>query len=146
MQKQFKFKPSHKLAAVLLLAHGVTVAALLPLDLPLLAKSGLVFLIAFSLLYQLRRTAWLTASTAVVALALEGDDIILTTKNGALIPSRVLRDSLITPYLTVLNVLPQGGRFARSAIILPDSLDAESFRQLRVWLKWGINSPNKKVA
>jgi toxin CptA len=48
-----------------------------------------------------------------------------------------LRDSLVTPYLTVLNVLPQGARFSRSVVILPDSLDAESFRQLRVWLKWG---------
>jgi len=46
-------------------------------------------------------------------------------------------DSLVTPFITVLNVLPQGARLARSVVILPDSLDAESFRQLRVWLKWG---------
>ncbi|MBI3902775.1 MAG: hypothetical protein HY306_07520 [Nitrosomonadales bacterium] len=41
----------------------------------------------------------------------------------------------------MLNVLPQGARFARSMIILPDSLDVESFRQLRVWLKWGQGYP-----
>jgi hypothetical protein len=27
--------------------------------------------------------------------------------------------------------------FSPHLVILPDALDAESFRQLRVWLRWG---------
>ena len=72
-----------------------------------------------------------------MALTLEGDLAILTLRNGEQLTGQILRDSLVTPYLTVLNVLPQGARFLRSVIILPDSLDAESFRQLRAQLKWG---------
>ncbi len=137
MQRQFKLQPSHYLTAMLIAAHGVTFAALFPLALPIWAKAALASLMLFSLVYHLRRDAWLSAPSANVALALEGDRVVLTTRGGEQLAGQILRDSLVTPFITVLNVLPQGAHLARSVIILPDSLDAESFRQLRVWLKWG---------
>jgi len=62
---------------------------------------------------------------------------VLTQHNGDQLTGKILRDSLVTPFLTVLNILPRNTRLAHSLVILPDSLDAASFRQLRVWLKWG---------
>ncbi|MDE2311416.1 MAG: hypothetical protein KGL01_11420 [Betaproteobacteria bacterium] len=137
MRRQFTLQPSHYLAAVLIAAHGVTLAVLFPLALPLWAKAALASLLLLSLVHHLRRDAWLSAPAAGVALMLEDERAVLTTRGGEQLAVRILRDSLVTPFLTVLNVLPQGARFARSVVILPDTLDAESFRQLRVWLKWG---------
>jgi toxin CptA len=53
-------------------------------------------------------------------------------------------DSFVTPYLTVLNLKPEGARFAHALVILPDSLEAESFRRLRVRLKWGTADPARR--
>jgi toxin CptA len=137
MQQQFKLQPSHYFAAMLIAAHGVTVAALFPLTFPIWAKTALAFFVLLSLGYHLWREAWLSAPSACVALILEGDQIVLKTRGEEQLTGQILRDSLVTPYLTVLNVLPQDAHISRSVIILPDSLDAESFRQLRVLLKWG---------
>lgn len=135
--QQFKFQPSHFLALILIAAHGITCAALFPLSFPLWAKVALAFLMLLSLVHHLRQDAWLFAPSAAVELTLEGDQVILGTRGGEQLCGKILHDSLVTPYLTVLNVLPQGARFARGVIILPDSLNAEYFRQLRVRLKWG---------
>jgi toxin CptA len=137
MQLQFKLQPSQYLATMLLVAHSATLVALFQLSFPFWAKVSVALFVLFSLLYQLKRVAWLSEGTATVALKLEGELIVMTTRGGALLTGRILSDSLVTPYLTVLNILPEGARFARSVIIMSDSLDAESFRQLRVWLKWG---------
>lgn len=137
MQRQFILHSSRYLAAALIVAHGVTLAALLPLALPVWAKAVLVFLVLLNMMHHLRRDAWLSAPSAHVALMLDGDQVVLPTRGGEKLTGKILHDSLVTPYLTVLNVLPQGAHFSRSVLILPDSLDAESFRQLRVWLKWG---------
>ncbi len=137
MQRQFKLQPSRYLATMLIAAHGATLAALLPLALPVWAKAALTPLMLFSLMHHLRRDAWLSAPSAGVALMLESDRAVLSTRGGEQLTGQILRDSLVTPFFTVLNVLPQGARLARSVVIMPDSLDAESFRELRVWLKWG---------
>lgn len=137
MQQQFKLQPSRYLAVILIVAHGAALAALFPLTLPAWSKVVLALLMLFGLAYHLRRDAWLSAPSSGTALMLEGDRVVLSTRGGKQLAGKVLRDSLVTPLITVLNVLPQGARFARSVIILPDSLDAESFRQLRVWFKWG---------
>jgi toxin CptA len=53
-----------------------------------------------------------------------------------------LGSSFVAPYLTVLELKPLGAgglwqRFrTRSVVILPDGIDAEEFRQLRVLLRW----------
>ena len=135
--QHFEFHPSRYLTLLLLVAHSAVLAVLPLIALPLWAKSILVILLLYSLLHYLRRDAWLRLSDSYVGLALEGDGFILRRRDGVSMPCAILSDSLVTPYLTVLNVLPQGAHFARSVLILPDSLDAEAFRQLRVWLKWG---------
>ena len=137
MHQQFNLQPSYYLAAMLIAAHGITIAILFPLAFPIWAKTALIILVLFSMGYHLRREAWLSAPSATVALLIEDDLAVLTKRNGDQLTGNILRDSLVTPFLTVLNVLPQGARISQSIVILPDSMNAESFRQLRVWLKWG---------
>lgn len=137
MQRQFNFQPSLYLATALIAMHGAALAALLSLAWPFWTQVALVFLLLANMLHHLWRNAWLSAPSSDVTLLLDGDRIVLTSRGGEQVAGKVMPDSLITPLLTVLNVLPQDAYLARSVIILPDSLDAESFRQLRVCLKWG---------
>ena len=137
MQSQFNLQPSRSFAFALLVAHGAAFAALLPLALPVWAKAALAPILLYSLIFHLRRYAWLSAPDSCIALKLEGEQAILTPRVGAEWAGTVSSNTLVTPFLTVLNVLPQGARFSRSVIIMQDSLDRESFRQLRVNLKWG---------
>ncbi|MDP1636988.1 MAG: hypothetical protein Q8K74_10885 [Candidatus Nitrotoga sp.] len=137
MQRQFNLQPSIYFTIALVASHGAALAVLVPLVLPLWAKILLVLLVSVSLLYHVWHDAWLLALSSNKTLLLDGDMILLVARNGDQVTTRVLADSLVTPFITILNVLPQGSYLARSVIILPDSLDAEAFRQLRVWLRWG---------
>lgn len=137
MQRQFNLKPSIFLAIALGASHVAVLGILTLLALPLLVRAGLALAVLVSLIYHLWHDAWLLARSSNQTLLLEGDKVQLITRNGDQIAARVLDDSLVTPFMTVLNLLPQGAYLARSVIIMPDSLDAESFRQLRVWLRWG---------
>jgi toxin CptA len=136
MQRQFNLQPSVYFTIALIASHGVALAVLAPLALPLWARILLASFVIISLLYHIWHDAWLLALSSNKTLLVDGDMVQLVARNGDQVTARVLADSLVTPYITVLNVLPQGSYLTRSIIILPDSLDAESFRQLRVWLRW----------
>jgi len=137
MQRQFNLQPSVYFTIVLVASHGTALAVLVPLALPIWTRTLLALLVIASLLYHVWHDAWLLALSSNNTLLLDGDVILLVARNGDQITAQVLTDSLVTPFITILNVLPQGAYLARSVIILPDSLDTESFRQLRVWLRWG---------
>lgn len=117
--------------------HGTAMMSLMLLSLPIAAQMTLAFILMASMFYHLWRYAWLAAPSSNVTLLLEGERIVLVSRRGEQIPGKVMPDSLITPFITVLNILPQNSRWVNSVVILPDSMDAESFRQLRVSLKWG---------
>ena len=136
MQRQFNLQPSIYFTIALVVSHGIALAVLVPITLPLWARILLAALVLVSMLYHLWHDAWLLTLSSNKTLLLDGDRVLLVARNGDQVTARILADSLVTPFISVLNVLPQGAYLARSIIILPDSLDAESFRQLRVWLKW----------
>ena len=137
MQRQFNFKSSFYLALALAVMHGTAWASLLLLALPVWANAALFGLLAVNFWHHLTHRAWLAAPASAVALQLDGDRIIVVARGGHQVAGKVLPDSIIAPWLTIVNILPQGSRRVRSVIILPDSLDVESFRQLRVTLRWG---------
>ena len=138
MQQRFEFRPSRQLAVVLVGVHVLACLALLPLALPLWAKLALPAVLIISAAYHLWRYAWLRAGQAVTSLVVEGDEVRLLRRDGTERVARVMQDSLVTPLLSVLILLPEGARRACSVVILADSLDAESYRRLRVWLRWGL--------
>lgn len=137
MQRKYNLKPSAYLAIALIAPHGIAMAALLSLTLPFWAHGLLILLLLTSLLYYLRHNAWLSAPSSAISVLLDEDRIVLIQRSGTQIVGKLSSNSLISPLLTVLNLLPQNSHRACSVVILPDSLDAEDFRQLRVCLKWG---------
>lgn len=92
---------------------------------------GLTFL-------HLRRDAWLQAQTSCFALRLDSSGrISLLLRNGQELAGQVSGDTLVLPWLVVLNMKSDLG-MRRSVLLLPDSLPAEAFRRLRVQLRHGI--------
>ena len=65
----------------------------------------------------------------------------LIRQDGKQLEVTVLGNTVVTPYLTVLNCrhnqLTFAQRlFAQHIIIFPDAVDTEAYRRLRVYLRW----------
>jgi toxin CptA len=130
-------KPSYRLATILGLAHCIAGGLLWPLDLSLNIKLIVVFILMMSAIYYLRQDAFLVATNSVIAFELSNTmRCTIISRSGQSIICCILSSTYVTSYLTVLNVKPEGKFFTRSILILPDGIDTEAFRQLRVWLRW----------
>lgn len=88
----------------------------------------------------------LTQSNAVSALSLsQSSKLQLTYQDGRQVEVMVLASSFVTAYLTILNLRDlESGRQVH-LLLLPDNTDAEAFRQLRVWLRWGYDELKDSV-
>lgn len=128
--------PSRLLALILVTAHALALFALFSV-LPLWAAVACAVPLGISLGYYLLRDAWLRLNKSCIGLEPDGEGLAIVLRDGSRLPCIVLKDSVVTPLLTVLRLRPEDGRWARAVVILPDSMDVESFRRLRVWLKWG---------
>jgi toxin CptA len=120
--------------------YAIVILVILLIPIVVWLRVVIVVLLLCALLYYLRRDAWLLASSSYVAIRFVGGEIILQTHDGTELLGKVLGDSLVTPILTILNVLPNGGKRVCSVVLFPDSLDSERFRELRVLLRWGIDN------
>lgn len=131
----FHFRPSRWLAILLIASHVLVVASLPVLDFPLWELVALTLLLNLS--YLLWREAGLRARDCCRSLSVLGGDVELVLRNGKTVRVQPCADTVVTPWLTVLQLRaePTGARYR--LVILPDSMDTEDFRRLRVWLKWG---------
>ena len=140
-------KPSRQLALLLVIAHVAAVAVVWSLELALWLHIGLKLAIAASLGWALLKNGWFGYGRAAVALRIEPagksgepDAIEVRLHNGKTSRGYVMDGSFVAPYLTVVRYRAAGARrfsLGKSVLILPDSLDRELFRMLRVRLKWG---------
>jgi hypothetical protein len=140
-------KPSRQLAVLLVIAHAMAVAVMWSLELPLSMHIGLKLAIAASLGWALLKNGWFGFARAPVALRIEPagksgepDAIEVRLRNGKTACGCVVDGSFVAPYLTVVRYRLAGARrfsMDKSVLILPDNLDRELFRMLRVRLKWG---------
>lgn len=136
MQK-INLRPSRILAAILVLAHGAAIAMVILAGMPLWLELIAVAALVASLAFNVRQSVLLRAPDAVIGIEIAPDDkFSIQTRRGAWIECEVLGSTYVISVLTILNLRrTDSGRIAR-AVILPDSLDAEDFRKLRVWLRW----------
>jgi toxin CptA len=144
-------------------AHFAAIGLLWPLILPVSAKLAGSAMLVVSLVFYLRRYALLRSPDSVMNIELSEEMICtLETRRGDRIVCVLLGSSFVAPYLTLLELKPlkrqesikptsHSGRlkrwrgfFARSIVILPDAIDAEQFRQLRVLLRWKWKDPKEK--
>ncbi|ADE11509.1 protein YgfX [Sideroxydans lithotrophicus] len=138
MQRSFKLRPSRSLALYFFILCSAALVALWLLPLPKLPLIGMTVLVLCWGGYCLLLHANLRMEHSCIAFRLEDDgNIVLVLRNGRHAPCRISPDSVVTPYLVILNVVlnEKGGR--RSLLILRDGTGQESFRRLCIALRWG---------
>ena len=133
-------KPSRRLQLIQSVAHVVAAGAVLTSTIPSWLAVTLLILIGASLARMCRKFP-------VASLILHGDGRLETVCADALcVPGIPLRgqvtpsEAAVHPHTLVLSFLVvllyrQNDRL-RSLTLLDDSLAAEDFRQLRLWLRW----------
>lgn len=130
-------RPSRLLAAMLAAAGAGALALLLWMPLPAAVQGLLAVVLCVAVAHAILHDAWRWLPRSIVALQLAGDGSLrCQTQDGRWREAQVLGSSCVTAWLTVLNLRLSGRRFGCSTVLLPDSLDAEDYRQLRVWLRW----------
>ena len=134
---------------MLSLAHVSVIALLWPLTLPFAVKLMATAALALSLAIYLRHFALRNSPGSITRLALADDmTCTLETRRGPRIACALLGSSFVAPYLTVLELKPlETTRWchklhAHSVVILPDAVDSEEFRRLRVLLRWKWKEQN----
>lgn len=138
MQRYFKLRPSRLLAALLFLVSALSLVSLWLLPLPMPVMFALTAAILYGMGSCLLRDAGLRGARSCVAFRLEDrEQIVLVLRNGLHLPGRISADSLVTPYLVLLNVALSEQRGERRLRIMPDAMGPDSFRRLRVALRWG---------
>jgi toxin CptA len=118
-------------------AHLLAGAALWLAPLPAgwaLAASLALFV---HLTFAVRRHAWLSAADSPVELELADDcSVSACSRAGNWERYQIIGSTFVSPPLTVLNLRSGVGHQTRAVLIASDGLDADSFRRLRVWLRW----------
>lgn len=126
---------SRRLIAMLVTMHflaGLAVGWALPVA--WMRVTGLAALAA-SLAYSMMRQA----RGRYTGLELDQDGAFRLRRNDAWLPAHLL-DAFVTPALTVLRLRLENGKSV-ALTLLPDNLDKDDFRRLRVNLKWGGRTP-----
>jgi toxin CptA len=140
-QLNYKLRPSLIFTLLLVVFCAMSLVSLWMLPFPVAALFALTMVMLCWVVYVLLLHANLSLGHSCLAFRLEGqDETVLVLRCGTHLHGRVSVDSLVTPFLVILNVVLKEQRGRRSLLILPDTMGAESFRQLRVALKWGDNS------
>ena len=137
------FKPSFTLTLIICaMGLGAGVILILPaLTGQTKLLSGIV--ISSAVIYTICQYGLLLLPWSCVALNVSSSNQLeLVRKDGKCLQVNICNDSVVTPYLTVINCKVQDANlFARlfvpHLVILPDMLGTEDYRQLRVWLRWG---------
>ena len=144
--------PSRRLLLLLVVAGLFFSLMLFLVPIPPWLRMVVLLLVLLSTGYFCLRDAllWLPWSYTAIPIA-HKNQLRLTQKSGKQVEMHVLANTVVTAYLTVLN-----GQFkeatllqkliAKHLIILPDAVEAEDYRQLRVWLRWSkVIAPQTKA-
>ena len=102
--------------------------------LPLLITVWLLLPLPGVLWHGLRQDGWWRSRQRIGRIEVSSEGQLAVWFGPFAVPASVTDDTVITPWLVVLNLRLEGRR--RSLVLWPDSSDRESLRALRVYLRW----------
>jgi hypothetical protein len=138
VQLRVPLRRSRTAIAALALMAIAAFAAWLSIDAPGWSDAIVAPLLACWAIDRIRRDGLRTSSRSVDELLLSSDALIVVrTRDGRLTAGHVRSASFIHPLLTTIVWRPDGRRLSRSMPIVPDMLDPDDFRRLRVLLRYG---------
>ena len=115
--------------------HVLVAASVLPAEVPIWARLLVWAGCAISLVANVRHA--ISLRSAALRPAEEG----AVLRVGAVeLQGRVLPDSVSVGSLIVLRWLPEGGGRVRRFCLLRPGFAAEEWRQLKIWLRWRVQS------
>lgn len=121
---------SRFLFVLLLLFHILALTSVIVLPWPWVVRVCFIFPILLSIGYAAR-------VPHIVALRLsERAGLECIVGAGDRISAKVMPDSVVFRHLIVLRLQLDDEKRIRNLSLLPDSLSAEQFRTLRLWLRW----------
>jgi toxin CptA len=122
--------PSRRLAAFIVAAAGASLALLAFMPGPVAARllAG-AWCVAIAIHAVRRAVATRRIRIAGTAVSVE--------ERGSVREGRIVGGSFVAPWLTIVHWRPESARLTRTIVIVPDMAEAESFRALRVVLRWG---------
>lgn len=128
---------SSLLLGALTAANLGALVIMLTMPLPAWPRVGIAILILASMTHTFWHH-WLRRSRyAVIGLSASRDGLKIETRTDGWMDAEILGSSFVSPWLTVLNLKLSQRRLPAHVVLLPDMLDHDEFRRLRVWLKWG---------
>lgn len=138
MQRHFKLRPSRTLTVFLFTLCLLALVSIWSLPFPASVLLVLTLIVLGWGGYRVLFDAGLRMEISCVAFRQEDSKgIVLVLRNGSHLTFSLSGDSLVTPYVVILNVARNEQHGGRSVVIMPDTMGAESFRRLRVLLRWG---------
>lgn len=141
---RFELTASRRLAGLLLLLHAGAIAIIFMLDIVWPIKLLLIILLSGYASWTVAKHALRTLPTSIIQCWLaETGDWHLQTKAGRIYSGQLQGDSLITPYLTVLNFKVVNSRKKLAITITSDAIDIQAFRRLRVYLATHYEQPTR---
>ncbi|WP_455201660.1 protein YgfX [Kaarinaea lacus] len=144
---RFKIVPSRLLIAIVTVMHLGAIGLLLPASLPLWTIVVSCLAITVSLLVSWSRAGWITRQLSLSsiwpnfaeAVWDEADHWQLIDEHQQIYPAKLMPSTYVSAQLVVINLrldnIPWYCRF-RAIVLLPDNIDSESFRRLRIRLRW----------
>lgn len=125
-------------AGVLLgLMAAATAAVVVALPLPTWLQSGLIVALALWTTHVFQRVALRRGAWAVTEVRLAANRLIAVRHaQRALVAGHVRNASHVGSRLTTIVWRPDGARWSRTVLLLPDMLPPDDFRRLRVLLRY----------
>lgn len=144
---RFKIVPSRILISIVSLMHLGAIALLIPASLPLWAIAVCSLIITVSLTISWSRAEWITGRLSMEAIwpkfteAVWGDeDQWQLFDNHQQLHSAILVPSTyVSARFVVVNLRLENKAWYcrhRAIVLLPDNIDPETFRRLRIRLRW----------
>lgn len=138
------FKPSFILSAAIFLMGVMSGWIIYLVNLSFLLQCLLLLLVCLAVVYAIVSDGLLMYPWSPVRIHINAkNELNVIRRNGQILSDVSLKShSVVTPMLTIVHFQSKHTTwfqrlFSQRLVILPDSVDAQSFRQLRVWLLWG---------
>lgn len=129
---RYALKPSGTYLLLLIIAHLLAMGSVCLANLPIWARLSLVLIISFSLFNNLY--VHLRAKCSWRSFTLEKNYVLVNTLGGDTLSGELSRQTVVTPLCVVLCA--KFGRTHHCQVIFFDAMQVDSFRGLRVRLKF----------
>lgn len=135
MTPVFYLQPSRFSILLFTLIYGILLLIICYLPLPVELSAILSLLCVINFIQVLRQQAYRVTATAIQRFWQTNANFwCLEDKQGQVYTAKLCNDSIRTRFIIVLNFAVPHKWFVKSLVLLPDSLDSNSFRRLRTKL------------